>query len=153
MTRRRGTSGNVSRELATRRYRLGSDPVGSDPAPAWLGFSKKGSSSEPGPRRDLQAARAEVLDRLVPAGGASPRDESGAEDDAMDEHRHEQELDVLGNHVRPSVEQRPRAGRALEREAPAHGAADHDRLLLARGAYEVHDPAVEHVVDVDVLGR
>ncbi len=71
----------------------------------------------------------------------------------MDEHRHEQELDVLGNHVRPSVEQRPRACCALEREAPADGAADDDRLLLARGAYELHDPAVEHVVDVDVLGR
>ncbi len=71
----------------------------------------------------------------------------------MDQDRGEQALDVLGDDVAASVEQRPRAGGALERKAPAHRAPDDDRLLLARGAHELDDPAVERVVDVDVLRR
>ena len=71
----------------------------------------------------------------------------------MHEDRREQALDVLGDDVAPSVEERPRTRRPLQREAAADGAPDHDGLLLAGRTHELDHPAVEDVVDVDVLGR
>ncbi len=104
-----------------------------------------------GARGELEAARAELLDRVRPARGAGARDEARREDDAMDEHGDEEPLDVLRDDVVAAVEQRPGARGALEREAAADGAADDDGLVLARRAHELDEPALEDVVDVDVL--
>ena len=47
-----------------------------------------------------------------------------------------------GHDVAASVEERPRAGGALEREAATDRAPDDDRVLLARRTHELDDPAV-----------
>src|SRR5438034_7494616 len=117
MTRWRGTSGKVSRLSATVR---GLEGLGTLEERVVLGA---------GSRRDLEAAGPELLDRLRPAGGTSSRDEARGEDDSVDQHWDEQQLDVLRQHVAPAVEQRPGPRRALEREAPAHRASDHHRLV------------------------
>ncbi len=145
MTRRRGTSGKerrapgtaaaTTRSLVSRRAALEQGVLLG--ARLW---------------RELETALAERLDRLRPTRRASTRDEGGSEDDAMHEDGREQALDVLGDDVAPCVEKRPRTRRSLEREAAAHGAADDDGLLLARRTYELDHPAVEDLVDVDVLG-
>ena len=69
----------------------------------------------------------------------------------MGDDRQEQLLDVLGQDVVALLEQRPGAGGVLEREAAADGGADRDAVELARRADEVDDPALEELVDVDVL--
>src|SRR3972149_6291021 len=106
MTRRRGTSGNVSRAPGT-----GATP-------------RAGSGSE------LEAAPPEVLDRLRQSRRAGSGDEGRCEHDTVDEDRSKQTLDVLRNHVAAPVQERPGAGRPLQRKTPANRAADHDALLL-----------------------
>src|SRR4249919_628231 len=150
MTRRRGTSGKVRRAPGTARYsglEVRPRPHGSDPV-----FEERilfGARL----RGELEAARAKLLASLGPAPSTSARHAPRSEDDAMDEHRSEQSLDVLGDHVAPAVEERPRTGGALEREASAHRAPDDDRLLLTRRPHELDDPAMERVVDVYILCR
>ena len=51
----------------------------------------------------------------------------------------------------PSVDERPGARGALEREAAAHRGADDDSVDLARRAHELDRPAHDQLVDVDVL--
>ena len=91
------------------------------------------------------------LDRLHPAGRTGTRDERGCEDDSMDQHRREEPLDVLGDHEATAVEQSPRPGRTLEREATPHGAPDDDRLLFARCTHQLDHPSMQDGVDVYVL--
>ena len=69
----------------------------------------------------------------------------------MCEDRREQQLDVFGDDIPAALEERPRTRGPFEGEAAPDGAADHDRLLLAGRAHELDEPAMEHVVDVDLL--
>ena len=50
-------------------------------------------------RRDLETAGLDVEGGRVPAAVADLGEEAGPEEDAVQEHRHEQLLDVLGRHV------------------------------------------------------
>src|SRR6188508_2406555 len=106
-TRLRGTRGNVSRP-----------PLTGAPALGGSGLPEEGILLGARPRRELEAARAELLDRRRPPGRAGPRDEAGSEDDAVHEDRDEEALDVLRHDVPAPVEQRPRTGSPLEGEAP-----------------------------------
>ena len=105
------------------------------------------------PRCDLEAAGTKLVDRLRPPGGTRPRDEARREDHPVGEHRDEEPLDVLGNDEASPFDERPCASGALEREAAANRAADDDCLVLSRRPDELDHPAVQHVVDVHVLGR
>jgi hypothetical protein len=69
------------------------------------------------------------------------------------EHGEEELFDILRNDVVAPAEERPGADRLLEREAASDRGADGDDLELAGRANEVDDPALEQVVDVDVLDR
>ena len=65
----------------------------------------------------------------------------------------EELLDVLGLGVVAPVHERPRARRALEREAAAHRRAERDELDGARRADQRDDPALDDRVDVHVVDR
>src|SRR5215211_3744984 len=135
--RRRWTSGNVRRDdgklfLRGRGERLGLELLART-------------------RRHLEALDAELLCRRLPSGRACLCDEARREHDPVEEHRDEEPLDVAGRDVRPPRQERPRAGRALEREAAAHRRADRHRLDVARRPDEPDDPALHDLVDVDGL--
>src|SRR6516162_3594377 len=134
LTRPRGTSGKVSRAVVTAG---GPRPLDGP----WAGAVEEWILLRARARGDREAAPVEVVDRLRPARRAGSRDEARGEHDPVGEHRDEQALDVLGNDVPATVEQRPGPRGSLEREAPAHRAADDDRLVPARRPDELHDPA------------
>src|SRR3989337_3540286 len=100
---------------------------------------------------ELEAAPPEVLDRLRQSRRAGSGDEGRCEHDTVDEDRSKQTLDVLRNHVAAPVQERPGAGRPLQRKTPANRAADHDALLLTGRPYQLDDPTVKNLVHVDVL--
>ena len=62
----------------------------------------------------------------------------------MNEHGHEEPLDVVGDDVVAAVEERPRAGDALDGKTAADRAADRDDIELAGRANEVDDPVVQN---------
>ena len=105
--RRRGASGKVTSVLVTRdRHRLRSR----------LHLDRLGLR----PRRGCEALALDPFDGLVPADAARLGEERRTEHDAVQQHRREEPIDVLGDDVRTMVEQRPRTSGALEREAAAH---------------------------------
>src|SRR5215210_2308983 len=126
--RRCGTSGKVSSVGPDMLRREGDD------------FSVT-SERRLGPGRRGEAALAEVLLRLRAADPADLDEEGRREQDPMAEHRQEKHLDVLGQDVVASAEERPAARGALEREAAANGRADRDDLEVARRADDVDHPA------------
>src|SRR5579884_932361 len=133
LSRRFGTSGNVRRSRTNmRRLAL---PVGRRR------------------RRELEAALADPAERLGAAEGARLREERRGEQEPVTEHRQEEQLDVVGNDMPATVQKRPRARGALERQAAADGRAGGDAFDAARRADELHDPAEDQVVDVDILDR
>src|SRR5215213_2490315 len=88
--RRRGMRGKVGWPPLTSSSTLGGAPALVDEDGVLVGAR---------PRRELQALRAELLDRRRPPGGARARDERGREHDPVHEHRDEQPLDVLRHDV------------------------------------------------------
>ena len=103
-------------------------------------------------RRSRQRCAHELGGCSVPAAVADLGEEARPEEDAVQEHGHEELLDVLGRDVAARVQHGPRARRAVERERAADGAADRDDVELAGRADEVDDPARdglvhEHVAD------
>jgi len=77
--------------------------------------------------------------------------EGGREQKPVTEHRQEECVDVVGQDVASSMQERPGAGSALERKAATHGRADHDALDGARRPDELDRPVQDQIVDVDVL--
>src|ERR671935_1239998 len=106
-----------------------------------------------GTRRRRETTSLELVDRLVPADAARLREEARPEVDPVQQHGNEQELDVLRQDEVASVQKRPSARDALEREAAAYRAADRDVLVLACRTHEIDDPPLQQLVDVHVLHR
>src|SRR4029453_5081624 len=106
-----------------------------------------------GPWSSFEAARFEVLQRLDTADLPHFHEEGRGDQEAVAEPGQEQRLDVLGHDVVASVQQRPAARRALEREAATDGRPDRDDVEPACGTDELDDPALEDLVDVYLFAR
>src|SRR2546428_8989299 len=128
ITRRRGTSGKTVAKLRARRRRDVEVDV------------------EARLRRDLEAPRPHLEARGLPAAVSELGEEARPEEDPVHEHRNEQLLHVFGRHVAARVQHRPRTGGAIERERPAHRAADRHEIEVSRGAYELDDPVPNGLV-------
>ena len=69
----------------------------------------------------------------------------------MGEHGHEQPLDVVGRRIRATLDERDGAREAIERKTAPDRGPHLELLELPRRSDELHDPAAEERVDVDVL--
>src|SRR5919109_1181236 len=100
------------------------------------------------PRCRRETARPEVLQRRNSTDLPDLDQERRRKQDPVADHRKEQELDVLGEHVVASGKQRPAAGSALQCEAAANGRPDRDDVELAGHPDEVDDPPLQELVHV-----
>src|SRR4051812_12731028 len=115
ITRRRGTSGKTAATgLGARRCRDVEIDV------------------EAGLRCFFEAAVANLARRRLPAAVADLREKARAEENAMEEHGHEQLLHVLRRDVAPRVQYGPGARGTVEGERAPDGAADRDDLEVSR---------------------
>src|SRR2546423_1640735 len=76
-----------------------------------------------------------------------------AGDDAVREDRERELLDIVRHDVGPPLEERPRLGRATEREGPSRRDADRELGARARPRGDLDDVVDDRLVDADLPGR
>ena len=141
-------------ETASRRMRARvTERQPGDPAAGDEGDDRVRAVREPGGSRAASWPRQHSQTAGAPARApARRREEGGSEDDAVGDHRQEERLDVLRLHVGRVPDERPgprRPARARASREPRRGRATVSSC--AGCADEPDDPALDQLVDVDVL--
>ena len=146
ITRRRGTSGKVRSRPPLARRLAASATGRTSPSRAAVRLAGAVPSSRQRSRNSARAPRPPGLRERVAR-------KLGVKTIAVHEHGEEELLDVLGDDVVTSVQECPRAGGALEREAPANRAPMTTDSLSRVARTRSTIQRCESLVDVDVLDR